>query len=41
VIRAAGSDPFRKTHPSIDWTTQLSYGEELGLGSRKYELTTL
>jgi len=41
VIRAAGSDPFRKTHPSIDWTTQLSYGEELGLGSRKYELATL
>ena len=41
VIRAAGSDPFRKTHPSIDWTTQLSYGEEMGLGSRKYELTTL
>src|SRR3990172_762102 len=41
VIRAAGSDPFRKTHPSIDCTTQLSYGEEMGLGSRKYELTTL
>jgi hypothetical protein len=41
VIRAAGSDPFRKTHPSIDWTTQLSYGEELGLGSRKYDLETL
>jgi uncharacterized protein len=41
VIRAAGSDPFRKTHPSIDWTTQLSYGEELGLGSRKYDLKTL
>jgi uncharacterized Fe-S center protein len=41
VIRAAGSDPFRKTHPAIDWTVQLSYGEELGLGSRQYELSTL
>jgi uncharacterized Fe-S center protein len=41
VIRAAGRDPFRETHPSIDWSVQLSYGEELGLGSRKYGLTTL
>jgi uncharacterized Fe-S center protein len=38
VIRAAGRDPFRETHPSIDWTIQLSYGEELGLGTREYSL---
>ncbi|MBI5420457.1 MAG: DUF362 domain-containing protein [Deltaproteobacteria bacterium] len=41
AISAAGRDPFRATHPSIDWTVQLSYGEELGLGSRKYVLETL
>ena len=41
VLKAAGRDVFRETHPSIDWTIQLAYGEELGLGSRKYELRTL
>lgn len=41
VIRAAGRDPFREAHPAIDWTIQLSYGEELGLGSRTYTLETL
>ena len=41
VIRSAGRDPFRETHPEIDWTIQLSYGEELGLGTREYLLETL
>ena len=41
VIKAAGRDPFRETHPSIDWTIQLAYGEELGLGTRAYTLETL
>lgn len=41
VIKAAGRDPFRATHPSVDWTIQLAYGEETGLGVRKYELRTL
>lgn len=41
VILAAGRDPFRETHPSVDWTLQLSYAEELGLGSRGYLLETL
>jgi len=41
VIRAAGRDPFRETHPSVDWTVQLAYGEELGLGTRSYRLETL
>jgi uncharacterized Fe-S center protein len=40
VIRASGRDPFRETHPSIDWTVQLSYAEELGLGTRRYVLET-
>ena len=25
VIRSAGRDPFRETHPEIDWTIQLAY----------------
>jgi uncharacterized Fe-S center protein len=41
TIRFAGRDPFRETHPEIDWTIQLSYGEELGLGTREYLLETL
>jgi uncharacterized Fe-S center protein len=41
VIEAAGKDPFRETHPSIDWTIQLSYAEEAGLGTRSYRLKTL
>ncbi|MEW6721039.1 MAG: DUF362 domain-containing protein [Thermodesulfobacteriota bacterium] len=41
VIQAMGSDPFRKTHPTVDWTVQLSYAEEVGLGTREYGLKTL
>jgi uncharacterized Fe-S center protein len=41
VVRAAGSDPFRATHPSVDWTVQLACAEELGLGTRSYRLETL
>jgi uncharacterized Fe-S center protein len=41
VIRSAGRDPFRETHPAVDWTVQLSYAEEVGLGTRSYELETL
>ena len=41
VIRAAGKDPFRETHPSVDWSVQLASGEELGLGTRSYRLETL
>ena len=41
VIRSAGRDPFRETHPEVDWTIQLSYAEELGLGTRDYHLETL
>ncbi len=38
VIGAAGKDPFRETHPSVDWNVQLAYAEEVGLGSRSYRL---
>lgn len=41
VIRTSGYDPFRATHPSVDWSIQLSCSEELGLGSRDYRLETL
>ncbi|MBE0569086.1 MAG: DUF362 domain-containing protein [Deltaproteobacteria bacterium] len=41
VIRSAGRDPFRETHPTVDWTVQLSYAEEVGLGARAYDLKTL
>jgi len=34
---AAGVDKFRSIH-SIDWSHQLRYAEELGIGSRQYQL---
>ncbi|MBC2721422.1 DUF362 domain-containing protein [Desulfosporosinus sp.] len=36
--RHAEHDKFRVLFPEIDWTIQLSYGERVGLGSRKYDL---
>lgn len=41
VIRAAGKDPFRETHPTVDWTVQLSHAEQIGLGTRSYRMETL
>ncbi len=38
VNKAAGKDIIKQTHPEIDATSQLSHGEAIGLGSRKYEL---
>jgi uncharacterized Fe-S center protein len=37
----AGGDKFRGLRSNVEPTVQLSYGEEIGLGSRKYELITL
>lgn len=31
-------DKFRALYPDIDWNRQLAYAEEIGLGTRKYEL---
>lgn len=39
IAAAGGKDPFRATHPHVDWTIQLAHGEELGLGSRRYTIT--
>ena len=38
---APGEDKFRGVHPQIDWETTLIHAEQLGLGTRKYQLTTL
>jgi uncharacterized Fe-S center protein len=34
-------DIFGTIHPSINWETQLIHGEEVGLGTRDYELVTV
>lgn len=33
-----GGDKFRGVHPEIDWEIQLEHAEEMGIGSRQYEL---
>jgi uncharacterized protein len=35
---APGSDKFRDVYPGLDWTVQIKYAEQLGLGSSKYTL---
>lgn len=37
----SGEDKFRALYPNVDWEIQLSYGEEIGLGTREYELIRL
>jgi len=32
-----GEDKFRALFPKVDWSIQLSYGEEIGVGMREYE----
>jgi uncharacterized Fe-S center protein len=33
-----GEDKFRALYPEVDWSIQLSYAQEIGLGTRSYEL---
>jgi uncharacterized Fe-S center protein len=33
-----GEDKIRALYPEVDWTVQLAYAEEIGLGTRQYEL---
>ncbi len=33
-----GGDKFRALYPEVDWGIQLAYAEEIGLGTRNYEL---
>jgi len=35
-----GEDKLRALYPNVDWTVQLRYGEEVGLGLRAYELVS-
>jgi len=39
--RKSGTDKFRDLRPHIDWSAQLKYGAEIGLGSLEYDLLTL
>ncbi len=36
-----GEDKFRGVYPEIDWEIQLDYAEQIGLGSRRYELVKI
>jgi uncharacterized Fe-S center protein len=38
---AGNEDYFTNIHPTTDWRKQISYAEEIGLGSGKYELITV
>ncbi len=38
---APGEDKFRGVHPDIDWEITLEHAEQVGLGSRAYELRQL
>jgi len=35
------ADKFRSLYPKIDWNVQLAHAEEIGLGSRKYEIVSI
>ncbi|MFH2064812.1 MAG: DUF362 domain-containing protein [Pseudomonadota bacterium] len=39
--RGAGEDKFKGLYPYVDWTIQLDYAEQLGLGTRGYILEDL
>jgi len=41
VNTGPGEDKFKGLHPNVDWPLQLIHAEELGLGSRTYELVKL
>lgn len=36
-----GGDKFRAIYPEVDWNIQLAYAEEIGLGTREYELVKI
>lgn len=39
--RIKSRNKFRALYSNVDWSVQLKYAEEIGLGSRKYELVQL
>jgi uncharacterized Fe-S center protein len=36
-----GEDKFRGIYPNIDWTVQLQYAQDIGLGRREYDLVAI
>ncbi len=36
-----GKDKFRAIYPNVDWEIQLQYAEQIGLGTRDYELVKI
>jgi len=36
-----GEDKFRAIYPKVDWSIQLAHAEEIGLGTREYELVKI
>lgn len=41
VNETAGSDVFKREYSKIDWTVQLNYGAEIGLGNLEYDLVNV
>ncbi len=41
VNQAERADVFKREHPWVDWTIQLSYGSKIGLGNLDYELVEM
>ncbi len=39
--QGAGEDKFKGLYPKVDWPIQLEYAEEVGLGTRAYELVRI
>jgi hypothetical protein len=39
--RSGSKDKFREIYPDVDWSSQLSYAESIGIGRRNYELTEI
>lgn len=39
--KAAGKDILKETWPDVDYSVQLKYAEEIGLGCRKYEVVEI
>jgi uncharacterized Fe-S center protein len=38
---APGEDKFKGLYPDVDWSHQLAYAEQIGLGTRDYKLVKL
>jgi hypothetical protein len=41
LLKATGCDKLKEGYPDIDWSRQLTYASEIGLGSLEYELINI